>query len=258
MKNHSTKAFTLIELLVVIVTVAVLAVLLVPALAKTKANDLRINCVYNLKQVGLSFRLWGQSKAGRYPMGVAPAFGGPLAGQAATATTSMNTLAGATAATFTYQIFQVMSNELGTPKIVACPSDGDRSARLNFGGPTGAGADFVGNVAVSYFVGKDADESSPQRFLCGDRNIGVKPASGWSGTSSPGGVTGFSPNSSSSGSYQSLGNYTNNVNLQWTDKLHQAKGNICLADGSVQQYNSVTMRTNISNSGDTTAFTYFP
>ena len=47
------------------------------------------------------------------------------------------------------------------------------------------------------------------------------------------------------------------MNLQWTDKLHQAKGNIALSDGSVQQYTSSKMRAGITNAGDV-AWTYFP
>jgi len=142
-------AFTLIELAVVIVVIALLAVMVLPTLAKAKRREQHIGCISNLKQVGLSFRIFANDNGEQYPFSVSTTNGGAKELVAPGAT---------------FLQFRAMSNELSTPYVLTCPAD-RRSRASNWASLTESN--------LSYFVGLDAKDAWPGALLSGDRNLSV-------------------------------------------------------------------------------------
>jgi prepilin-type N-terminal cleavage/methylation domain-containing protein len=237
-------AFTLIELLVVIAIIAILAALLLLALAAAKRKAQRINCVSNLKQVGIAFRLWEGDNQDRYPMAVSTQYNGAREKISTSVDSTPDAGYGIT------NVFVVMSNELSTPKILLCPADSGAGGAWpppagGWGAATGVrqvttnfSVFALNNNYLSYFVCGDASEAYPQMIMTGDRNVGTTTT-----LNIPSGMTNTC--------------VTTGTGVQWTgdpahafawtaNDMHLRVGNLGMADGSAQQVTVSTLQSALS------------
>jgi len=136
-----------------------------------------------------------------------------------------------------WKTFQVISNELSTPKILFCPQDSEHArCATNFG-------DDLKNK-ISYFIGLDASEANPNLLMSGDDHFLVNKA-----PVKPG-----------------LLEMTANTSIAWRTNRHVSVethawvfkkvtgvwGNILLADGSVQVVSNSGLTNWLQKTGPTT------
>jgi prepilin-type N-terminal cleavage/methylation domain-containing protein/prepilin-type processing-associated H-X9-DG protein len=211
--NQRNRALTLTEVLVSVAVVCVLTGVAYLAFHRPKVvhrivhqnQSSEIQCVNNLKQIGLAFHVWEGDNGDKLPMRVPAKKGGAME----------PALRGNVA-----PVFQVMSNELSTPRILLCPADADRFAAKNF--TTG-----FDNSTISYFAGVDAADDKPAMFLSGDENFAIDSRPVKSG----------------------LLLLATNAPVSWTAARHVNRGNIGLADGSVQTTGSSSLRQMLVQTG---------
>ena len=185
---------------------SILAAIILPSLARRTNCNMKVKCANNLKQMGLAFRTWALDNGDKYPMEISVTNGG-----------AMEIISTGTV----FTVFQVMSNELSTSKILFCPEETDPkcTSATTFQGSVPAGTSavpFTNDNNVSYFAGLDTQDNNPRMLLSGDRNLAI------GGVPAPHGLL----------------QTRTNAGVTWSGPRHGNQGNVCLADGSVQQLSS--------------------
>lgn len=146
MGNHG---FSLIEAFLIFLILWIAVALLMPVYESAYYHRIVAGCQVNLKEIGWAYRSWGDDHGGKFPMEISQANGGTKESAASgNAVTS----------------FQIISNELKSPRFLICPADRGRRAAANFStGLTGAN--------ISYFVDVDVRTNDSWMYLAGDDNL---------------------------------------------------------------------------------------
>jgi hypothetical protein len=191
-RSRRASGLTLIEVAVVIFFIVVLAGLLLPSMVGTgPRKSPRIQCVNNLKQISLAMKLFANENSDQYPFQVPSKDGGT------------KEWAGTLAV---HRHFQILSWNLGNPRIFSCPNDKKRPPATDFG------SFGLGNL--SYFIEQNAVEKGSITLLLGDRNLTLNKVV------------------LTNGCYL----VPTQQELDWdANSIHRGAGNLSLTDGSTKQ-----------------------
>ena len=127
-----------------------LTLLLLPALSAAVAKARRISCTGNLKEVGISFRIWSSDHGNEFSFNIPARDGGTLEFASHDADGFDSNA---------WRHFQVLSNELYNPIVLICPADSVKRRAPNFTnfGPA--------NVSYQLHTGTNVDENHPDTVL---------------------------------------------------------------------------------------------
>lgn len=197
-------AFTRLELCAGLAAVALLGLLALPALASNRSRGDIAHCLNNLRLIGRAVEMFAGDHVGQPQWRTYTSDGGtrPITG----------TKPGAAWFEFT-----ALSNELATPRILACPADTGVKVAAEFSNSGAGGYLSTGfrSAATSYLINLDNPFNSPLNPLAADRN--------WR-----------------TDGLANCGNGINNAdalfrygNSGWTNGVHGLAGHVLRADGRV-------------------------
>jgi len=207
--GKTQKAFTFWELIAVIAVISVMVTLVWSYVNRPSSRHHPRHCSSNLKQIALSFKLYAADHDQKFPQFdySDSSSGNPSSSQPLPV----------------WKYFSALSNELGIAKILVCPQDSRRWTNHAYtfsNGPEGLAHISKQNLAISYFVGLNVEETKPNMILTGDRNLAPRRnAALYSSTN------GAAVDVSTNAVWQTLPNQT----------FHENASYYALADGSVQQ-----------------------
>src|SRR5438477_5215559 len=163
--SNSQRAFTRLELVMIVATLVLLAGVAFPLLAGTRARSEQVSCFSNLRQIGHALQVWASDHGDRNPWWTPVREGGSYNAPGDPAPPWLGLRNNA------WFQWAWISNQLGTPKILVCPSDRDigapRRMASNFSYNPDGGflSPAFRNNSVSYFVGLHSIYDDPRSIL---------------------------------------------------------------------------------------------
>jgi hypothetical protein len=210
--GHGRRAFTRAELCACLAAGALLVLLALPALATSQSRGHVAQCLNNLRQMGRAMQMFTGDHVGQPSWRTYTTDGG----------TRPNVGTKQAGAWFEYV---ALSNELATPRILACPADTGVKVASEFSNSGTGGYLSTGfrSLATSYFITLDPPSGfatmPPAWPVFGDRNVR------FSGTES----CAMGINTADRLTPSVLGNGA------WSNAVHGIQGNVVKTDGSASE-----------------------